>query len=192
MQSPSFLSAEKGVKHLTVQPLDPAFYTRVTNYSDAWTGLSKELEATGDEADQATSPLSTSDVSLLEELLTCTAKEHAVVGRTACQRDSHVQNLVNKKRGIGFMDKFVINCESRPMQDIYFASVARDWVANRFFFGYFGFLGLCAFLVAIGGRVLSLMIAANISSRASNGNSEAAMYGAMYLAIVKIVSVVSM
>ncbi|KAJ5199796.1 hypothetical protein N7472_005000 [Penicillium cf. griseofulvum] len=56
-------------KSLTIEAVDPGFYTRIINYPDIWEGISHEKQQKGSYADDTSSPLVVSDIQLLHTLV---------------------------------------------------------------------------------------------------------------------------
>ncbi|PYI36118.1 hypothetical protein BP00DRAFT_432532 [Aspergillus indologenus CBS 114.80] len=69
MRSPPCSTESTSVRTVTIEVLDPPFYTRIANYSTAWEGLSTEMRATGQEADAGSQNIAVSDPELLEKIL---------------------------------------------------------------------------------------------------------------------------
>ncbi|RDW84085.1 uncharacterized protein DSM5745_04411 [Aspergillus mulundensis] len=57
------------IRSLTIEPTDPAFYSRITTYPDIKSGLIAETKMTGHTADPAARPLLVSDLDLLLEIV---------------------------------------------------------------------------------------------------------------------------
>lgn len=54
---------------MTIEPLDPALYSRILRYEDPVLGLNTEVTPPGYEADEQSVPLNVSDLELLKELV---------------------------------------------------------------------------------------------------------------------------
>ncbi|OJJ96028.1 hypothetical protein ASPACDRAFT_1907093, partial [Aspergillus aculeatus ATCC 16872] len=69
MRSASCTFKSTSVRTVTVEVLDPPFYTRIVNYSTSWEGLSTEMRATGQEADTVSQNIAVSDPALLQKIV---------------------------------------------------------------------------------------------------------------------------
>ncbi|KAK1140888.1 hypothetical protein N8T08_009761 [Aspergillus melleus] len=103
-------SHESSVRLLTIEILDPGFYSRVIQYKDPIEGLNIESKAAGLEADEQAAPLNVSDISLLKELVQ-SSPSYQTLGpenKTLLSRSSKAESA--------FMDRFVKSYMSSPSQ----------------------------------------------------------------------------
>ena len=109
MRSPA-CSRESSVESLTIEILDPGFYSRVLQYKDPIEGLNIEAKAAGLEADEQAAPLNVSDMSLLKELVQ-SSPSYQTLGpenKTWLSRSSKAESA--------FMDRFAKSYMSSPSQ----------------------------------------------------------------------------
>ncbi|PYH80276.1 hypothetical protein BO82DRAFT_433466 [Aspergillus uvarum CBS 121591] len=69
MRSPYCSTESTSVRTVTIEVLDPPFYTRIANHFTAWEGLSTEMRATGQEADAGSQNIAVSDPTLLQKIV---------------------------------------------------------------------------------------------------------------------------
>lgn len=143
MHSPAFFSDEALPKSLSIEVLDPGFYSRTLQYKDPFIGLKAEATPPGYEADKQAAPLKVSDLSLLKELTHSTPSYQS-------------STLVPEKRawlgGSSFMDDFTNGCLSSPSQQDY-RSVRLRLFAEKVSFGEPALLQLYEYFGSIAWRM---------------------------------------
>ncbi|KAL4904130.1 hypothetical protein BDW74DRAFT_185791 [Aspergillus multicolor] len=132
------------IRSVTIEPVDPAFYTRITSYTDVKTALVAETKMTGHVADPTARRLLVSDLDLLLEIVDSS--------NISCKQDrgrslgpSMGQRVLGLSRGMwnksSFMDAFVFSSSSTASTRIhplnreeYITSILRLSAAQKFAF----------------------------------------------------------
>ncbi|GKZ34516.1 hypothetical protein AbraIFM66950_004792 [Aspergillus brasiliensis] len=120
-------SESKDAMRLTVQPMDPGFYTRIANSPNARIAMAKETEAGRSAADMLASPVLASDIPLLLKLFDVEDKENKDHNE-ACSRLSSFIFWLRRWLTPSFMDVFVCNFLQPRTQDDYVSDLIQLWV----------------------------------------------------------------
>lgn len=148
LQSTGEAQGAGATRCLTLHPLDPGFYVRVTAFTDPWEGLAHELRVLSAEADNRTSLLHTSDPTLLKVLVS----SHAKADGQPPPPHTFFSKLVAWVRGPTFMDRFVLSSVSPSSQRTYFLLLVREWATATFAFGSSAVLDTYCVLVGAAAR----------------------------------------
>ncbi|KAJ5356012.1 hypothetical protein N7517_010621 [Penicillium concentricum] len=131
-----FLSPSAGmgsnvaVKRLTVEAVDPGFYTRIVNYADIWEGISHEQQQKGSCADATSSPLVVSDLQLLRTLVFPFQKRMSAIPVGLCFTLANVLAWCRGSRSQ--MDSFVLSSTAPFVYPSYTECVIRLGLLRRF------------------------------------------------------------
>ncbi|CAI7676622.1 unnamed protein product [Penicillium discolor] len=118
------------VKRLTVEVVDPGFYTRVVNYADLWEGILHEQQQKGNFADATSRPLVVSDLQLLRTLVFSFRKKFPPLPR---EFGPALPNLLAWCRGSrSEMDSFVLSSTAPSHHPSYAECVLRIALVRRF------------------------------------------------------------
>ncbi|RAL11765.1 uncharacterized protein BO97DRAFT_478219 [Aspergillus homomorphus CBS 101889] len=132
MKSPSCIIDGGAVRTVTIEVLDPSFYTRIVDYLTAWEGLPTEMKATDQEADRISHNIAVSDPALLQTLVNFhpsqKTEEQAATDGFAILRWCRWRSRPS------FMDTFVANTQTPSTHRVYSALVARYLLAQQFAF----------------------------------------------------------
>ncbi|PYI00079.1 hypothetical protein BO71DRAFT_393709 [Aspergillus ellipticus CBS 707.79] len=140
LRSPSCSDKESsavGIKHLTIEPAEPEFYTRITTYADMHTALEKETQSTDHEADQSAQRLIVSDSALLGSILESNPSPKTEK-QSSGAKSTKVQFLLFLCRAglrLSFMDDFVLGSLDLDAGERYVSAVIRYSIMERVAFG---------------------------------------------------------
>jgi hypothetical protein len=143
MRSPSsFGKHETSLRHVSVEPADPAFYTRFINYKDVRSAIEQETKETGLPADPTSRPLIVSDVELLLSVLepAPSGKVGLNLSISASQKQKTLLSIC--RRTSTFMDEFALSILDPVCRTAYTGACLRLSLAKRLAFG-----SLCLFAV---------------------------------------------
>lgn len=145
MRSPSCpANNDESVRSLTVEPLDPSFYTRIVNYPSAQKGIETELRETGMEADVVSQHLAVSDPLLLQNLLKASTR-YKNTGNTPYSdspfsaillRQPILLSCLRWNLSPAFMDEFVANALPLSSRAAYVRLVIHHFLVHRLAFGF--------------------------------------------------------
>ncbi|KAL3459540.1 hypothetical protein BJX64DRAFT_291207 [Aspergillus heterothallicus] len=143
MQSPSSYGREPtSIRKVSVEPMDPAFYTRFTNYPTARIAIEQETKETGLPADPTSRPVIVSDVDLLLSIFEATESEKP--GFLVPFFPRHRRTVLSLCRGyLAFMDEFVMGSLDPTSRSVYFSSCLRLSLARRVAFGSMRLFAVC-------------------------------------------------
>jgi hypothetical protein len=118
------------VKRLTVEAVDPGFYTRIINYPDIWEGISHEQQQKGSCADDTSSPLVVSDIQLLHKLVFSFQKKMSPI---PVESGLTLANILAWCRGLrSQMDSFVLSSTAPFLHPRYTECVIQTSLLHRF------------------------------------------------------------
>ncbi|CAI7665866.1 unnamed protein product [Penicillium viridicatum] len=118
------------VRRLTVEVVDPSFYTRVANYADLWKGILHEQHQKGNCADATSRALAVSDLQLFHMLVLSFQKKVPPLPR---ELGPTLPNLLAWCRGSGSqMDSFVLSSTAPFHHPRYTECVIRIALMRRF------------------------------------------------------------
>ncbi|PYI11758.1 hypothetical protein BO78DRAFT_302795 [Aspergillus sclerotiicarbonarius CBS 121057] len=144
LRSPPCEKDPSNIRHVTIEPTDPAFYTRITNYATIETALNTELLPTGLYADPSSQRLLVSDQALLASIL----NSPSLKTNPFATNPKDLPNILSWYRTsttTSFMDDFVST--SDPIsRGVYFQIVSKERLINRFALGSEKLLGMYTFL----------------------------------------------
>jgi hypothetical protein len=136
MQSPASLGKhETSLRHVSVEPADPAFYTRFINYKDVRSAIEQETKETGLPADPTSRHLIVSDVDLLLSVLESGAYEKADLSESSTAPQKHSTMLSICRGTSAFMDEFALSILDPLSRTVYMAASFRLSMARRLAFG---------------------------------------------------------
>ncbi|KAL2849675.1 hypothetical protein BJX68DRAFT_255383 [Aspergillus pseudodeflectus] len=136
MQSPASLGKhETSVRHVSVEPADPAFYTRFITYKDVRSAIEQETKETGLPADPTSRHLIVSDADLLLSVLESGAYEKADLCESSTASQKHSTMLSICRGTSAFMDEFALSILDPSSRTVYMAASFRLSMARRLAFG---------------------------------------------------------
>ncbi|KAL4915363.1 hypothetical protein BDW62DRAFT_212725 [Aspergillus aurantiobrunneus] len=142
------------IRRITIEPTDPAFYTRVTHYPDIKTALLHETQQTGDTADPTAQRLLVSDLTFLISILKCVCPEcdPCIQPRPKLNpkqwKSQTLLRLVRGSTAPSFMGEFVLAVVDPSYRAVYVSSVVRLSAARRLAFSSQGLLRVYVFLAS--------------------------------------------
>jgi hypothetical protein len=128
MRSPSYDSKEaSSVRHLTVEPTDPSFYTRIISYIDVKTALTQETKQTGHLADPTAQRLIISDIDLLYSILGSSSFSSLPSELSAFSnwKSRRILGFTRPQSTLTFMDEFVLSTFNPASRAVYIRSSFR-------------------------------------------------------------------
>ncbi|OKL59688.1 hypothetical protein UA08_05019 [Talaromyces atroroseus] len=159
MRSPScYVNEATNARYLTVEPTDPAFYTRIITYVHAKTALAQEIQPTGHIADPTAQRLIVSDITLLESILEYKSpfvhkSDPNVPSKWKLRK---VLSLTRDNSTLSFMDNFVLSSSNAVPYTVYILSSLRLSAARRLAFNSQNILGVYVFVASCLIRWLAL------------------------------------
>ncbi|KAJ0418749.1 hypothetical protein BJY00DRAFT_287319 [Aspergillus carlsbadensis] len=165
MQSPSaYGKHETSMRQVSVEPADPAFYTRFINYKDVGSAIEQETKETGLPADPTSRPLIVSDVELLLSLLRSALSEKVDLRDSSTSPQKH-RTILSVCRGTPtFMDEFALSLLNGSSRSVYVAACLRLSLSRRLAFGSLRLFGL---LTSVTGLLLRWMVLRGLSFASS-------------------------
>ncbi|PWY94639.1 hypothetical protein BO94DRAFT_421375, partial [Aspergillus sclerotioniger CBS 115572] len=144
LRSPSCEKDHSSIRHVSIEPADPAFYTRIINYTSIETALDTELQSTGLHADPSSQRLLVSDQALLASILGSPSSQKT---DTIKIRNSPPAFSWYQKSTISpFMDDFVSTSSDPSSRAVYFTIATKQRLIDRFALGSETLLGIYTFL----------------------------------------------
>ncbi|KAL2852057.1 hypothetical protein BJY01DRAFT_244673 [Aspergillus pseudoustus] len=170
MQSPASYGREPtSIRQLSVEPVDPAFYTRFINYTTVRMAIDQETKETGLPADPTSRPLIVSNIDLLFSILESTLSEKA--GLRAPSTLGKHRAILSLCRGTGtFMDEFTLSSLDPYSRAMYMSAALRLSFARRFAFGSLR-------LLVVFSLVTSCLIRWSVLQRLSAGSGSLSLNG---------------
>ncbi|KAL2786486.1 hypothetical protein BJX66DRAFT_328544 [Aspergillus keveii] len=136
MRSPSsFGKHETSVRHVSVEPADPAFYTRFINYKDVRSAIEQETKETGLPADPTSRPLIVSDVELLLSVLESAPSGNVGLNLSISASQKQKTLLSICRRTSTFMDEFALSILDPACRAVYMSACLRLSFSRRLAFG---------------------------------------------------------
>ncbi|CAI7597213.1 unnamed protein product [Penicillium glandicola] len=124
------IESNETTQRLTVEAVDPGFYSRVVNCADLWEGISHEQQQEGSCADTTSSPLAVSDALLLHTLITTFQKK---ILPAPVRSFLSLGNVLAVCRGSeAQMDSFVLSSTPPFVHSRYTECVIKMALASRF------------------------------------------------------------
>ena len=139
MQSTLSPKQMRTVVDLTVEPLDPAFYTRITTYANVREALEAESCSDKISADSESQRLRVTNPDLFYDLLASglRVKANRYVGTKRLS-----SGLLRLFRSASFFDQFIIDSIPTNLHNIYLKSICRQMAIDKLAFGSDWILGV--------------------------------------------------